>query len=325
VYVLFEIGLHLLVVNQSAGLLVIQVLDLVLPVDVRKELDNSASEQIFSRGIDFSHTPYHLGTQSKVVCGVEFFFVLGCLILILCEMSLHDDSDLDGGEIPLSSDVTEDLRIHLMSIKGANKKLRTKVEDMSANIVGVEDKLNVRLTTSDRQRDDSLRVVTESLNRLTAAVQRLEARDATPRQSRSPRHGRNQSDVDVSDLFDARGGYQRRLRRVAEVHHGAGQRRNQGGEAAPEDGGLGRIKLTIPEYSGRSDPEKYLEWEMRVNQIFDGHNYSEENKVRVASMEFTECALVWWDNKNRTGERPATWVDMKCVMREMFVPACYTR
>jgi hypothetical protein len=56
--VLFKIGLHLLVVNQSAGLLVIQVLDLVLPIDVRKELDNSASEQIFSRGVDFSHTPY---------------------------------------------------------------------------------------------------------------------------------------------------------------------------------------------------------------------------------------------------------------------------
>jgi hypothetical protein len=64
---------------------------------------------------------------------------------------------------------------------------------------------------------------------------------------------------------------------------------------------------------------------MHVNKIFDGHNYSEEKKVRVTSMEFTEYALVWWDNKNRTRERPATWVEMKHVMREMFVPACYTR
>ena len=47
--------------------------------------------------------------------------------------------------------------------------------------------------------------------------------------------------------------------------------------------------MTIPEFSGRcADPEKYLEWEMRINQIFDGHNYSKEKKVRVASMEFTE-------------------------------------
>ena len=64
---------------------------------------------------------------------------------------------------------------------------------------------------------------------------------------------------------------------------------------------------------------------MRVNQIFDGHNYSEEKKVRVASMEFIEYALVWWDNKNRTHERPATWADMKRIMRGRFVPAYYTR
>ena len=64
---------------------------------------------------------------------------------------------------------------------------------------------------------------------------------------------------------------------------------------------------------------------MRVNQIFDNHNYSEEKKVRVASSEFTEYALVWWDNLNRNGERAATWVDMKRAMREIFVPACYTR
>jgi hypothetical protein len=109
------------------------------------------------------------------------FFLLGYLILLLSEMSLHEDSDLNGGEIPLDAEVTKDLRIHLMSIKGTNKKLRTKVKDMSANIAGVEERLNVRLTTSDRQRDDSLREVTESLNRLNGVVQRLEERDATPR------------------------------------------------------------------------------------------------------------------------------------------------
>ena len=41
-------------------------------------------------------------------------------------------------------------------------------------------------------------------------------------------------------------------------------------------------------------------------------------------MEFTEYALVWWDNKNRTNERPTTWADMKRIMRERFVPAYYT-
>jgi hypothetical protein len=131
---------------------------------------------------------------------VQIFFLLVYLIFMLCEILLHEDSDLDGEEVPLGPEVTKDLHIHLMSIKGANKKLCTKVEDMS----GVEDRLNVRLTTSDRQRYGSLRVVTESLNRLTAAVQHLEARDATPRQSRSPRRSCNQPSADVFYLSDAR-------------------------------------------------------------------------------------------------------------------------
>lgn len=36
-------------------------------------------------------------------------------------------------------------------------------------------------------------------------------------------------------------------------------------------------------------------------------------------------ALVWWNNKNHTHERPTTWDDMKRIMRERFVPAYYTR
>jgi hypothetical protein len=58
---------------------------------------------------------------------VQIFFHLGSLILILCEMSLHEDSDLDGGEIPLGPEVTEDLCIHLMSIKGANKSFAQRM------------------------------------------------------------------------------------------------------------------------------------------------------------------------------------------------------
>ena len=42
-------------------------------------------------------------------------------------------------------------------------------------------------------------------------------------------------------------------------------------------------------------------------------------------MEFTEYALVWWDNKKHTHERPTTWADMKRIVRERFVPAYYTR
>ena len=61
------------------------------------------------------------------------------------EKSDHEEGD----ELPEDLNISDDLRIHLMSIKGANKKLGTRFVELSANIVGVEDRLNERLTTSD--------------------------------------------------------------------------------------------------------------------------------------------------------------------------------
>ena len=113
---------------------------------------------------------------------------------------------------------------------------------MSANIVGVEDRLNERLTASDRQCTDSLQVVTESLNRLTAAVQRLQVRDVAPRQSRSPRqrHDRDNDDGgDFSEDSDARGGLHHRPRHDAGAHRHAGRGRDYGGNGAHKDDGLG--------------------------------------------------------------------------------------
>ncbi|XP_044378773.1 uncharacterized protein [Triticum aestivum] len=71
--------------------------------------------------------------------------------------SHHEKSDHEeDNELSVDLEISDDLRIHLMSIKGANRKLGTRVEELSANIVGVENRLNERLTVSDRQRTDSL-------------------------------------------------------------------------------------------------------------------------------------------------------------------------
>lgn len=66
---------------------------------------------------------------------------------------------------------------------------------------------------------------------------------------------------------------------------------NNGGERGREDDGLGMIKISIPLFTGRTDPEKYLEWVIRVDQIYDGQKISKEKKVCVSSMEFTEYTL----------------------------------
>ncbi|XP_050885826.1 uncharacterized protein LOC127091276 [Lathyrus oleraceus] len=90
------------------------------------------------------------------------------------------------------------------------------------------------------------------------------------------------------------------------------------------------IKIKVPSFVGKSDPEAYLEWETKLEQIFNCHNYSNLEKVQVASIEFKEYALVWWDqltkDRRRYAERPIdTWEEMKRIMRRRFVPSYYHR
>ena len=97
-----------------------------------------------------------------------------------------------------------------------------------------------------------------------------------------------------------------------------------------EDNNLDDIKMKISSFQGRSDPEAYLEWEKKMEFVFDCHNYSETKKVKLAVIEFSEYAIIWWDqlviNRRQNREHPIdTWEDMKVVMRKRFVPSYYYR
>ncbi|KAL6327536.1 hypothetical protein AAG906_021627 [Vitis piasezkii] len=90
------------------------------------------------------------------------------------------------------------------------------------------------------------------------------------------------------------------------------------------DRNLGNIKMKIPSFQGKNDPKVYLEWEKKVEFIFECHNYSEEKKVKLVVIEFTDYAIIWWDqlvmNKRRNYERPIeTWEEMKATMRRRSV------
>ena len=58
------------------------------------------------------------------------------------------------------------------------------------------------------------------------------------------------------------------------------------------DDNFGNIRVNIPPFQGKSDPEAYLDWESKVENFFECHNYSEQKKVRMAALEFVEYALV---------------------------------
>ena len=56
------------------------------------------------------------------------------------------------------------------------------------------------------------------------------------------------------------------------------------------------LKLKIPPFRGSSSPEEYLEWIQKVEKVFEWYEYSEERKCKVAALEFTDYALLWWEN-----------------------------
>jgi len=75
------------------------------------------------------------------------------------------------------------------------------------------------------------------------------------------------------------------------------------------DRNLSCIKLKITAFKGKTDPKAYLDCKKKVEMIFDIHRYSEEKKkVKLAVVEFTNYALIWWERlvveRRRNRERP---------------------
>ena len=94
-----------------------------------------------------------------------------------------------------------------------------------------------------------------------------------------------------------------------------------------EDNNLDGIKIKIPLFQGKNDPEAYLEQEKKIKLVFDCHNYSELKKVKLATIEFFDYAIIWWDQlvlNKRNREHPIEiWEEMKIVMRKRFIQSHY--
>jgi len=69
---------------------------------------------------------------------------------------------------------------------------------------------------------------------------------------------------------------------------------------------------------------------MKTEQLFTCHNYTEEKKLKVVAMEFTDYALIWWDQLQKERVRYGdplvnTWEEIKRLMRRRFVPSHFHR
>ena len=79
------------------------------------------------------------------------------------------------------------------------------------------------------------------------------------------------------------------------------------------------VKLSVPSFKGRSDPDAYLDWEMKIQHAFSYNDYPEEQKVKLVAATFLDYALVWWkknqrEMKREEGREIDTWTEMRRVM-----------
>jgi len=97
-----------------------------------------------------------------------------------------------------------------------------------------------------------------------------------------------------------------------------------------EENRYGKLKFTMPKFSGITNPEEYLSVALKVDKILHLHNYEEEKKIDMASLEFQDYVLIWWEqeivNHQARGDPPiTTWTQMKDAMRARFLPLNYNR
>jgi hypothetical protein len=91
------------------------------------------------------------------------------------------------------------------------------------------------------------------------------------------------------------------------------------------DDPFAKVKFSIPPFNGSYDAEAYLDWEMIVEQKFSSHLVPEQHRVRQATSEFKDFALIWWNELATLGIQPHTWDGLKTAMRQRFVPPSYQR
>ena len=73
-----------------------------------------------------------------------------------------------------------------------------------------------------------------------------------------------------------------------------GNRGNNGSNDGPRQNQVEGVKLNVPPFKGRSDPNAYLDWEMKIEHVFAYNDYTEEQKVKLTAAEFSDYVLVWW-------------------------------
>ncbi|KAK1400974.1 hypothetical protein POM88_000579 [Heracleum sosnowskyi] len=83
------------------------------------------------------------------------------------------------------------------------------------------------------------------------------------------------------------------------------------------------LKWYVPEFSGASDSEDFLEWVSHMEYLFDYKGFDDQRSYKIANMNLTKYASLWFANLKiklmREGApRITTWTEMKRQLNNHF-------
>jgi len=113
--------------------------------------------------------------------------------------------------------------------------------------------------------------------------------------------------------------------------HYRGDPRNRGRRGTgyqPLDELTKRMKVDVPDFHGKLEPNAFEDWLTAIEDYFDWFTVSEDRKVRYVRMKLKGHARAWWESVEaqlRRTRRPSisNWEEMKEQLKEKYLPIDY--
>ncbi|XP_068476943.1 uncharacterized protein [Phaseolus vulgaris] len=138
------------------------------------------------------------------------------------------------------------------------------------------------------KKDEAITQQAEVIRRLEERLQSLEMKQT--RSSKSL-NGEHHSHTPSSRGPSNDHGREEEHRRRRHHHHAHEDKREDG---YYRDAKAKLPSVNIPSFNGDSDPNVYLDWEAKCEQIFYLHKIIDEHKYKLATLEFLDFAKEWW-------------------------------
>ncbi|GKV33822.1 hypothetical protein SLEP1_g42272 [Rubroshorea leprosula] len=178
-----------------------------------------------------------------------------------------------------------------------------------------------------RQNPSRQRAVRDiEMEELCQQIQRLQER-LEAFEGQQPQHPQDEPHESEKDTDDENPFHNLRDNESSSSTKKVRRRRRPQQNAAPKSTDLG-IKIDIPDFEGRLQPDKFIDWLHTVERVFELKDIPDDKRVKLVAIKLKKHASIWWENLKCSQEREGrnkirTWEKMRWEFTRKFLPDRY--